>query len=150
METLLIVGGVAGLLAVVFLLVFWLQKKRAGEVLARFQGQKVYGVTSNANFFGQESLGPAQVRGNGVLVLVEGELYYEMWAPRRSLRIPFSSLRSVETVGRFLGKTKGRPLLKVTFVNEHGASDAAAWLIGRHEHWRAALEKVIAGAGPSG
>ena len=139
----LIVCGAIVLFFGLFGLIFRLQKKRAGEVLARFKGRKVFGVTSGANFFGRQSAGMAQVRGNGVLVLAEGELYFEMLAPKKSLSIPFTALRSVETVRSFLGKTRGRSLLKVDFENDQGEPDAAAWLIGKHKHWKDALQKVI-------
>ncbi len=46
-----------------------IQTKRAKEVLDKFRDRKILGVTSNANFFGQESQGLTQIRGNGVLVL---------------------------------------------------------------------------------
>jgi len=128
---------------ILFVLISRLQKKRAGEVLAKFKGRKIFGVTSSANFFGRQSAGLAQVRGNGVLVLADGELYFEMWTPKKSLSIPFSAIKSVETVRSFLGKTKGRSLLKLDFENDQGEPDAAAWLIGKHKHWKDALEKVI-------
>ncbi|MFH1093530.1 MAG: hypothetical protein V1739_05165 [Candidatus Omnitrophota bacterium] len=120
-----------------------LEKKRATEVLDKFKDKKVYGQTSNANFFGQESLGAAKVRGNGVLVLAEGVLYFEMWVPGRELSIPFSSITGVETPKVFLGKTKGKALLKVCFKNQSGNADSAAWLLNNLTHWQSAIEKIV-------
>jgi hypothetical protein len=100
--------------------------QKAQEVLKKFEGRKVYGVHSSANYFGQESLGMGQARGNGVLVLAEGELYFQMWAPKKEISIKFSDITGVETPKSHLGKTKGRKLLKVLFKNEQGQADSAA------------------------
>jgi hypothetical protein len=134
------------LLLILFKFVRGLQSKRAAEVMAKFEGRKVYGVTSNANFFGQESKGRGQVRGNGVLVLAEGELYFEMWTPKRSLRIPFAFIQGVEQARSHLGKRRsGPPLLKVLFTNEKGQPDSAAWQLGKFEEWKSSIEKALHG-----
>ena len=56
---------------------------RINEVMEKFKDETVLGAFGSANFFGQESLGLGQVRGNGVLVLTEKELYFEMWSPKK-------------------------------------------------------------------
>lgn len=82
-----------------------------------------------ANFFGQESLGMAQVRGNGILRITQDEIYFRMLMPSRVFRFPINGIKNVETVKSFLGKTKFVPLMKVTFTNEHGESDSVAFLV---------------------
>ncbi len=82
-----------------------------------------------ANFFGQESKGYAQLRGNGVLVITGKELYFEMWMPERELSVPLSSILRIETPRFYLGKTKGYPLLKVVFRNSRGEVDSMAWMV---------------------
>ncbi|MCG8431220.1 MAG: hypothetical protein MJA29_08600 [Candidatus Omnitrophica bacterium] len=130
----------------VLLVVFFagksLQLKRTKEVLDKFRGKKVYGVTSDANYFGRESEGRMQMRGNGVLVFTPEELYFEMWLPQEELRIPLSSITGVETPMRHLGKSKGRRLLKVHFRNEKGEKDSAAWIVNRLEKWKKALTDI--------
>jgi len=120
-----------------------LQHRRKQEVLRKFKGRKIYGVTSGANFFGVESEGWGQVRGNGVLLLADSELYFEMWVPSKKLSIPFSALRGAEVTMSHLAKTKARPLLKVHYLNAAGAEDSAAWLVNHLPQWTSAIEKII-------
>jgi hypothetical protein len=102
---------------------------KAKELLERFRDKKVVSVKSNANFFGQESLGYSQMRGNCSLVITEDEIFSEMWLPKRSFTIPVASIVSIETPKSFLGKSRGRSLLKVVFTNESGLNDSAAWQV---------------------
>ena len=88
------------------------QTKKAEELLERFRGRKVVSVKSSANFFGQESLG-----------------YSQMWLPKKTITIPITSVVSIETPKSFLGKSRGRPLLKVVFTNKNGLNDSAAWQV---------------------
>jgi hypothetical protein len=136
--------GVALLLTLTFTFTRRLEKRRAEEVLARFAGQEILGLTSNALFFGQQSRGPGQVRGNGVLLLTRSQLFFQMWAPRREYTIPLDAIRAVSTPKSHLGKTRFRPLLKVEYTNSAGDSDSCAWLLGNLETWSAALQKVVA------
>ncbi|MBD3278234.1 MAG: hypothetical protein GF388_08040 [Candidatus Aegiribacteria sp.] len=88
-----------------------------------------------ANFFGVRSRGYRQVRGNGILILTDSELFFRMLLPAKELRIPLRSVTSVETVRSFLGKSKLRTLVKVNFRNSQGADDAAAWLVKDTDQW---------------
>ena len=81
------------------------------------------------------------MRGSGTLVLTDDALIFEMWMPRRELRIPLSSISAVETPTSFLGKTRFKPLLKVVFQNESGLADAAAWDIPDVEGMKRNLEQ---------
>jgi hypothetical protein len=95
-----------------------------------------------ANFFGQESAGVTQLRGNGMLVLTDTELYFERLWPRREYRIPLAAIEAVETAHSFLGKTNFQPLLKVTFRTHNGQIDAMAWLVPDVEGLKRTLEKA--------
>ena len=99
------------LVVVIRLIARAIEKKRAAEVMARFAGQEVLGASSQALFFGQESKGMGQVRGNGVLVLTPELLYFELWAPRRRFEIPVESITAVSSPRSHLGKSRFRPLL---------------------------------------
>ena len=53
-------------------------KKRTQEIEEMFLGKNVILMSKGANFFGQQSKGAAkQIRGNGVLILTDKELYRE-------------------------------------------------------------------------
>ncbi|MFC1646433.1 hypothetical protein ACFL2Y_04575 [Candidatus Omnitrophota bacterium] len=120
-----------------------IQAKRAEEVLDKYKDKKILRVSSNANYFGQESKGVTQIRGNGVLLLTQEELCFEMWAPKRELRIPVSSISGVESTQSHLSKSILTPLLKVVFKNESGQTDSAAWLVNNLDNWKESIEKLI-------
>ena len=120
-----------------------LQAKRAQEVLDKYKDKKIIAVSSNANYFGRESKDITQIRGNGVLILMQEELCFEMWAPKKELRIPVSSFSGVETTQSHLGRSKFTPLLKVVFKNDEGQSDSAAWLVNNLDNWKQSIEKLI-------
>jgi len=112
-------------------------KNRVESILEPFKGIPMVKLAQSVNFFGQESKGVGQVRGNGCLILTDSELYYEMWWPKLSLRIPRHMIKNVENPPPkwHLKKTKGYPLLKIHFVNEQGHDDSAAWFVPELEEW---------------
>ena len=119
-------------------------KKRKEEIMKKFEGKIVIGALGSVNFFGVESKGVRQVRGNGVLVLTEETLYFEMWVkPKTIIEIPIESITKIDIVKSHLHKSKFRPLLKVNFTNGIGEHDSIAWMVNNLEEWRNALEKLI-------
>jgi len=118
-------------------------KKRTQEIEEKFVGKNVILTSRGANFFGQESKGLGQVRGNGVLLLTDKELYFGMWTPKKELRIPLVAVKSVETPKSFLGKSVLRKLLKVVFENDLGDIDAAAWYVKDLNTWNRQLEVLL-------
>ena len=115
----------------------FLFKKRVKEIFNQFSGVPMVLSVENANYFGQESKGLGQVRGNGCLILTESELYYEMWAPKCILRIPKKNILQVENPPPkwHLKKSKNRLLLKVHFINDEGIEDSAAWIVPYLDQW---------------
>jgi len=120
-----------------------LLQKRINEIMEKFKDKKILAEFSSANFFGQESKGSKQIRGNGVLVLTNKEFFFEMWHPKTILQIPISSIQRVETPKKHLGKTKFRSLLKVIFENDKRETDSAAWLINHLQQWKESIENLI-------
>ena len=60
-------------------LIFWLKsvfRKRREEVENRFRRQKIIRQHSFAHFYGRESIGHFQARGNGVLVMTADEIHF--------------------------------------------------------------------------
>jgi hypothetical protein len=118
-------------------------KKRIQEIMDKFNEKEILGAFGSANFFGLESKGVRQVRGNGVLVLTREKLYYEMWVkPKTIIEIPIQSITGIDTVKSHLYKTKSKKLLKVIFTNDQGESDSVAWLVRNLDEWRDSLEKL--------
>lgn len=93
------------------------------------------------NFFGLESKGVMQMRGNGGLVLTRDELCFLPLVGGATLRIPLRAIRAVSEVRSHLGKTVGRPLLRVEYDGE-GGPDAVAWFVNDVSAWQAKLESL--------
>lgn len=117
-------------------------QKRIDEIMDKFQGKDIIISLNSANFFGQQSHKSLQMRGNGVLVLTQKELYFEMWHPKKVLQISTSTISNVEITKSFLHKSVFRKLLKVIFQNENGEEDAAAWWVTSLDKWIDKLEKI--------
>lgn len=123
-------------------LVIFLRKLRDGaeaEVRHALQGQPILLLENAANSFGIESAGIAQIHGNGCLAWTGSELRFRLWMPRREFSIPQERLQEVTTVHSHLGKTKGIPLLKVSFVNDQGGEDSVALAVRDLDAWLSAL-----------
>ena len=112
-------------------------KKRVEVIFEPFKGVPMTKFAQNVNYFGQETKGLSQVRGNGCLILTDTELFFEMWWPKRMLKIPLHLISGVENPPPkwHLKKTKSRPLLKIHFTNEQGNEDSAAWIVPELEDW---------------
>ena len=52
-------------------------------------------------------------------------------APRRTVRIPRGRILVVDTPRSHLGRSVGRPLLRIAFTGKDGAPDAVAFDVGR-------------------
>jgi hypothetical protein len=129
-----IVGGTLLILAVVFGALFGvsalgikgLAGARADEARQRYSGAR---LIVNASFFGQQSLGVTQGRGNGTLIVTDSELVFDRWLPRKEFKVALKSIEAIETPNSFLGKSRFTPLLKVVFRTEGGQPDAMAWQV---------------------
>ncbi|BCX03313.1 MAG: hypothetical protein KatS3mg053_1251 [Candidatus Roseilinea sp.] len=85
-----------------------------------------------------------QMRGNGILVLTDDELIFEMWLGGTELRIPLRSIQSLETPTTFLGKSRLMPLLKVVYTTPHGTTDAVAWQVSDLGGWMRQINEARA------
>jgi hypothetical protein len=141
--TLTIIAFVAGGLLVLLLLLGFIaglvRRRLQAELESRLPGRRVLRRSLRANFFGFASLGPAQLRGNGALVLLPEELYFLMAAPRREIRIPLERIIETSLVRSHLGKTIFRSLFHVAYHGGEG-DDAVAWAVPDPQGWREAVE----------
>jgi hypothetical protein len=145
---LLVAAILVGALGVLVLLVLpalrRLKVRRAEEVAQTLGADRALFIEPAANFFGQESLGRSQVRGQGCLAFTAHEVYFLMWLPKRAFRVPIRAIRNIDTPPSHLGKAKLRSLLKITFAGRRGGVDSMAWLVGDLAGARAALERICA------
>jgi len=120
-------------------------KKRVRSVLQKFDQNEICKMAPSANFFGRQSQGVRQVRGNGVLILTRKKLVFEMWMPKKTFSIPVDSIQKIEHPRSFLGKTKYFPLFKVIFKKPDGDPDSVAWLVPDPKAWGDIVKKTCPG-----
>jgi len=118
-------------------------KKRINEVYENYKEKDIKIADDMSNFFGLESLGVWKVRGNGVLLLTEEELFFGMWKPKKDLLIPVKSIIDVINPKSHMHRSVFRPLLKITFRNENGETDSAAWYVRKLDEWNEILRQLI-------
>lgn len=143
----LIVAGVviASLGVLKLVLVVWgrvadrVDRAAAARVAERHAPEEMLLHETMANFFGEESRGPAQMRGNGGLVLTRHALVFHMLVPDRTITIPLQDIREVSLVRSHLGKRVGRDLVHVRYAVPDG-TDAIAWFVRDPATWRRELE----------
>lgn len=116
-----------------------LKRKRAEELFTNYHKDRIIYFSKEVNFFGQNSVGRSQVRGNGSLLLTPDELHFLRWVPKKNIVIPLDDIENIEIVNSFLGKRKNKELLKIEFKNQEGQPDSAAWLLKNMHAW----EQVI-------
>lgn len=118
-------------------------KKRINEIHEKFKDKKVLIFDDISNFFGQESLGAWKIRGNGVLILTEEELFFGMWKPKKGLSISVKSILEITNPKSHLRKSTFKKLLKINFKNENGESDSVAWFVRNLNKWNEILRNLI-------
>ena len=72
------------LFSIDFIMLKKIFKKRINEIHENYNNRSVLLVDDISNFFGLESSGVWKVRGNGVLLLTEEELFFGMWKPKKN------------------------------------------------------------------
>jgi len=116
-------------------------RKKEADAWGRYP--QAHRVDRAANFFGQQSRGVAQMRGNGTLILTNSDLIFEMWLPNREYRVPIESIESLEKPRSFLGKSRFTPLLQVIYRDQEGGRDSMAWQVRDLSGWMEQIDKAI-------
>jgi hypothetical protein len=113
----------------------------ASRVHALYRPDQILLEDDGANFFGKESVGVMQVRGNGALVLTANHLHFFMLAPHSEIRIPISSIREMKITKQHLYKVTPFDLLKVVF-SENDRIDSVAWYLSDPILWKQRIEML--------
>ena len=116
---------------------------RYNNVMERFNEKEIIKDSHKTNFFGLESWGLKQVRGNGILVLTEKELFFGMFKPAKDISIPINSIKQITTSEKsHLKKKSIMRLLKIIFT-QNGKDDVAAWQVTDIDDWEAKIRKLV-------
>ncbi|MFV8752740.1 hypothetical protein ACNOYE_19500 [Nannocystaceae bacterium ST9] len=135
-----LVVGIVGLLAFTAWSLLRLFRKGAREaeqrLLDKLGRPDVLLRDAAANGLGLRSLGPVQLRGNGVLLLTRDVLAFQPWFRSEPIVIERATITSAATKRSHLGKSIGRDLLAVEF-----AGDEYAWYVRALPPWLDALTR---------
>ena len=66
-----------------------------------------------------------------------------MWKPKKELVIPIKSISDISNPKSHMHRSVFRPLLKVSFKNENGEYDSAAWYVKNLDKWNQVLNKLL-------
>lgn len=136
---------VVGVSLAIFFNIFSKQMKTSGveRIQERFPTEQILLSDTSANFFGLESRGSFQIRGNGALVLTQDELWFSPFINKENISIPTEKIQVVRLVDSHLGKRiLGRQLIYVQFQGSQGL-DSAAWLVEDPNSWQSAIASLL-------
>lgn len=137
-----VIGGVTLLLIILNMFFTSLRKKLEKHIRNNFDKEEIIGATTRANFFGVQSKGGKQLRGNGALVLTKDRLCFIRGVPQSVYTIPTKTITQVSLPKSFNGKSVFSKLLCVHHSVE-GGKDAMAWAVNAPDKWKKAIETLI-------
>lgn len=144
-DIVILVVGIAVITLVGAVLLLKVLKRQLGRtVAAAVDPAAILMQDHRANFFGIESKGVLQVRGNGALVLTETALEFFMLVPSTRITVPLEEVTRVGLVKSHLGKTIFRDLLKVWF-RRGDELDSIVWYVPAPQAWRDRIDTLIRG-----
>jgi len=118
------------------------RKKLEHHIQENFDIREIVGATTRANFFGKQSKGGKQIRGNGALVLTKNEIYFIRAVPFKEYKIPLKSILEVSLPNSFNGKSVFSKLLCIQY--KIGSElDVVAWAVKNPESWKKSIEKLV-------
>lgn len=129
------------IILIILVILKYLEKSRAEKILKNYSKEEIKAFSSNVNFFGLKSKGLSQIRGNGALLLTKEYLYFEMWIPKKKVKIPLEKIKNIEEAKSFLGKTRFTPLLKIDFIDENNQKNSCAWQVRKLKKWIAIINQ---------
>jgi len=122
------------------ILLWFRQRQRAtyADALAAVGSAEVRLEEPTALWVGIDSSGKQTVKGNGVLILTDTELYFRKLLPTSEIRIQRDRIQRIERPDLDAGREQGR-LLSVVHRGPDGSERREAWLVEEHAAWLEAL-----------
>jgi hypothetical protein len=99
------------------------------DVLEAVGRDNVVLIDSAANCLGLGSRGPASIHGNGCLCLTPTSVVFQRWIPRQQIEIPRRDIRDIDDPSAFLGRERGKRLLRIHFSDATGQPDTIAFSV---------------------
>ncbi|MFM8175711.1 MAG: hypothetical protein ACKN81_19405, partial [Pirellulaceae bacterium] len=130
-----IFGSLVGIGLLTRLILGWIRSSLVARIHACYRPEQILLEEYRANYFGKESAGVFQVRGNGALVLTATDLHFFMLVPKTEICIPISSIREMTITKQHLYKVTPFDLLKVVY-SENDQIDSIAWYLSQPAIWK--------------
>ncbi len=139
-ELLVLLTAVFGVILLVLFAVFsWVKNLAQQRTAVLITDYPDHIWVEQANYFGRQSAGMMQIRGNCTLLLTRDALISDLWKPQKRTIIPLNSITKITLPRSFLGKSKGQRLLRVDFSTEN-QPDAIAWLVRSPDALQASID----------
>jgi hypothetical protein len=135
----LVLTLVAGLISKVVLA--FIKGSLEVRITAQYRPDDILMQDLKANYFGRESAGVGQLRGNGGLLLTAKQLHFFMFLPKSDISIPLTAITKLTITKSHLGKATLYDLLKVTFL-ANGQPDSIAWYLTEPTVWKNRIEAL--------
>jgi len=140
-------GG--GIMVLLWSLISRAARRTAKEWLEMNPGETIalYANGSNCAAFPGEKI---TLRGNGLLILTETDLHFQMWAPKKILKIALGRIEHVNIVKKFAGRRTRIPMLHIVFRIADGELLETAFTVVGAESWVDAIRSYAHGSAKFG
>ena len=127
------------IIAAVFLMA-GIRYKETKQILKIHDRDEIKLMTFGVNFYGQESLEKKPLRSTGGLVLLEDGLYYHARFGKIEHFIEGKKIKSIGTTDFFCDKPLHQQVVSISFTNDEGKLDRAAFRIPHPAQWVRAIK----------
>ena len=104
-------------------------RKECRETLAeRYSKEETLCHDNGAHLLGVENIGGKEIKGSGVLLLTEKELYFLLPLPKKEITIPIKSIKRCLRATNFKGKKLQKPFLHIEYKGDSGLSGIAVYV----------------------
>jgi len=123
-------------------IIFWFKRRQSRayeEARAAIGKAKLLLEEPTALWVGIDANGNQSVRGNGILLLTDEDLYFRQLLPQAEIRITRSDIVRIERPDLTKGTGQGR-LICAVYLDPDGSEQREAWMVEEHAQWVDALQ----------
>ncbi|TFF87705.1 MAG: hypothetical protein EU548_09905 [Promethearchaeota archaeon] len=118
-------------------------KKRAQRIMEQIPKSKIIRHSLEADYVGNGKRNWMQYKGCGVLILTKEDLIFAFLKPGRKKTIPVKTINKVEITKWFSKRTKGKPVLKLNYINRKGKNAIIGFIIPEVQEWANNIQNEI-------
>jgi hypothetical protein len=118
-------------------IIFWFKRRQSrayAEARMAVGSAEVMLEEPTALWVAIDDAGNQSIRGNGILLLTAGELYFRQLLPPSEIRLERSQILRLERPDLEKGTRRGR-LICVVYRRSDGSEHRDAWMVEDHARW---------------